>query len=130
VSPSKKLVLTGYASDLATVLPALTVRAADTFVMDENSFEKAFPKHADVVVFALSHGATYSTQLRLVCNRVYARVSAPRKYLLPVGDVDLDERRFPEFIELPTITLAGLNGLLREQVTRTYRRSHPPRRPT
>jgi hypothetical protein len=108
---SKKLLLTGYASDLASVVPLLTTRA-DTILVDEKGFETDLPETADVVVFALSLGGTYSTQLRIVCNRVFYGVSAKWRFLLPVGDVDLDERRFPEFGKVPKISIAELNALL------------------
>ena len=107
-----KLLLAGYASDLAMVTPLLAVPRADTTVVDEDGFETELPEAVDVVVFALSLGATSSTPLRIVCDRIHHRVAARQKYLLPVGDVDLDARRFPEFADLPKTTITDLNRLL------------------
>jgi hypothetical protein len=107
-----KVLLAGYADDLAMVVPLLAARPEDTTLVNQDGFESELPEAADVVVFVFSRGATYSTQLRIVCNRVYYRVSAQRRYLLPVGDVDLAERAFPEFAHLPRTGIAELNALL------------------
>ena len=119
-SKLRTLVLTGYASDLGSVMPRLAVDPANTTLVDENGFESALPAAADVVVFALSRGGTYSTQLRIVCNRVFYQVSTDRRFLLALGGVDLDDRAFPEFADLPRTSIEELNALLGGAPDRSY----------
>lgn len=109
---SSNVILAGWSDDLAVIAPLLTNDRTTIVLVDERGYGAELPTTADVVVFALSRGATYSTQLRIVCNRIFYRVSTKRRFLLPVGDVDLDVRGFPEFDGVPRTTLAELTALI------------------
>ena len=108
----RKILLTGYASDLAKVVPQLGAQPADTIVVNEDGLEGDVPEAADVVVFVLSRGSSYSTQVRIVCGHVFYRVSAREKFLLATGEMDASKLAFPEIAHLPTTTIAELNALL------------------
>ena len=107
--PARKIVLAGYASDLAKIAPLFD---AETISVDEDGFDRELPSVADVVVFALSRGACYSTQLHIVSVRVHDHVAAPHKYVLAVDDADLSDLVFPEIAALPRATLDEIRAIV------------------
>ncbi|MGH7804656.1 MAG: hypothetical protein ACREQJ_09935 [Candidatus Binatia bacterium] len=110
-------------------------------VLDEEASDADIPKAVDVVVFVTSPDTYTSTRMQDLFVCVYDRVSAQAKYALGVGGADLE--KFPELRHLPRISPGDLASVVwaasagharargkRPEVTRTYRRSRPPRRPT
>jgi hypothetical protein len=107
----KVILLAGYASELVDVVPVVAP-SADLILVNEEASWSDVPKAAEVVVFVLSAGACYSTRLRGLFMYVYDRVSAPRKYVLAIDDVDLSKFVFPEIAHLPRIALDDLRNLV------------------
>jgi len=101
----RKILLTGYASDIAAITERI---AGDVVLVDENASGNDLPATADVVVFALSRDACYSSQLKSVCVYVFDHVRAANRYLLPIGDVDLSALAYPEIAHLPRVTQEDL----------------------
>ena len=101
----RKILLTGYAADIAAIAERI---ACDVALVDENAAAADVPKAADVVVFALSRDACYSSQVKSISVYVYDHVRAAKKSLLAIGDVDLAELAYPEIAHLPRVTLQDL----------------------
>jgi hypothetical protein len=113
-----KIILTGYANDLDDLTKLIAPSSMDIIRIDENALGPSgqaavdVPPVADVTVFVLSIDACYSTRLRGIFVYVYDHVSAPRKYLLALEQMDLSKLTFPEIAHLPAISITELKKLL------------------
>ena len=112
-----KIVLTGYVDDLNNLVPQIAAPPIDMFLVDQNALGSRgeattkLPYIADVVIFVLSINSCYSTRFRALFVYVYDSISSPYKYLMLVGDVDLN-LIYPEIIHLPKISIKEINKLL------------------
>ncbi len=106
--PSKRILLAGYAGDLAAIVPMIRPGSTDVVLVTEEASDDDIPKAVDVVVFVASLDTCYSTRMHSLFVHVYDRVSAPQRYVLAVGNFDLAKFVFPEMRGLPRISTGEL----------------------
>ncbi len=109
---NKRILLAGYANDLAEVVPKIAVPSADITLVDEKASDVDVSKAADIVVFVISMDTFYSSQLHSIFVYVHDRVLARQEYLLGIENIDLSKAAFPEIARLPQISIRDLKRML------------------
>lgn len=109
---NQKIIITGFADDLAVVVSRLGSRSVETIQVTENATNEAVPKSADFIIYVMSKDSVYSTQLHSIFVYIHDQVVAGREYLLSVEDIDLREVAFPEVSHLPQISVIELQNIL------------------
>ncbi len=106
-----EILLVGHGDDLV----AFSALADDIRVtlVTEDALEGDIPRTAAVLVLVLSAYACESSKLRLVYDYVVRRVAVAAKYLLPVGELPLPARVFPEAAHLERTSMERLQTILK-----------------